>query len=272
MKVVEEAITNHAEYFDNQHMAASTLKLDVIRVAASMAANDQGMKKSINDNDETMKQVISDNDANFKKVMDQEIADMKKVIDEQAVKTGNHFQEAVHAFKQDIRALQAEMNSMKVSGAGGSTGNDQLPADLSVQMARTTAHLDEAKLKFEGTILNFEHRFTAIESRMASGDPWHNGTTAGNNDTQQQQQQAQAQQQQAQQPQQQQEQTHQSYARPTGTRSMGMDGKRLFDDRVAQVEKMHYKDKSPLTWVKQTSNYLISRVREANTLLQWAVK
>ena len=52
---------------------------------------------------------------------------------------------------------------------------------------------------------------------------------------------------------------------------MGMDGKRLFDDRVAQVEKMHYKDKSPLTWVKQTRNYLISRVREANTLLQWAV-
>ena len=51
---------------------------------------------------------------------------------------------------------------------------------------------------------------------------------------------------------------------------MGMDGKRLFDDRVAQVEKMHYKDKSPLTWVKLTRNYLISRVREASGLLQWA--
>ena len=53
-------------------------------------------------------------------------------------------------------------------------------------------------------------------------------------------------------------------------RSMGMDGKRLFDDRVAQVEKMHYKDKSPLTWVKLTRNYLISRVCEASGLLQWA--
>ena len=122
MKVVEEAITNHAEYLDTQHMAASTLKLDVIRVAATVQGNDQHMKTALNDNDKTMKQIISANDTNYKKViedeinlvkkvMDSEIADVKKVIGEQAAKTENHFQEAVHAFKQDIRAMQAALDS-----------------------------------------------------------------------------------------------------------------------------------------------------------------
>ena len=54
-------------------------------------------------------------------------------------------------------------------------------------------------------------------------------------------------------------------------RDMGTDNRRLFDDRVAQNGENQYQDKSPLTWVKVTRNYLISRCREADSLLKWAI-
>ena len=52
---------------------------------------------------------------------------------------------------------------------------------------------------------------------------------------------------------------------------MGSDNRRLFDDRLAQSDANQYQDKSPLTWVKVTRNYLISRCREADSLLKWAI-
>ena len=52
---------------------------------------------------------------------------------------------------------------------------------------------------------------------------------------------------------------------------MGSDNRRLFDDRLAQSDANQYRDKSPLTWVKVTRNYLISRCREADSLLKWSI-
>ena len=52
---------------------------------------------------------------------------------------------------------------------------------------------------------------------------------------------------------------------------MGSDNRRLFDDRLATADANQYQDKAPLTWVKVTRNYLISRCREADSLLKWAI-
>ena len=51
----------------------------------------------------------------------------------------------------------------------------------------------------------------------------------------------------------------------------GSDGKRFFDDGVAQVDHNKFQDQKPHQWVKATRNYLIFRCPEgALRHLKWA--
>ena len=145
-------------------------------------------------------------------------------------------------------------------------------------------------LKSEQSRTTLQQRTYVLEQRLESGDPWSTGlpgrprqadanTTAGGATPQpagvapppaEQQQQ-----------QQQQQQTGWNgqagnYTAGFGTnerhgqRSTGYDGKRLFDDRVAQSESNRYLDAKPHTWLKVTRNYLISRCAEGQRFLKWA--
>ena len=284
MKVVEDAVTQHAECIDEIRRNANFLKADAVRIAATIQnvadsvenndtdlktvieVNDNNLKAIIDGNDSAFKSTLEGNDAGMKKTIEKEIDLLKKVIDKQAGVTDEKFGDAFKAFKGDISRMDKAISEMRIAAAPTSTAGADAIAALYTQMETTTTLIREAQLKMDGIAANVESRLYNLESTNGA-DPWQprtatpaasfGATAQGPQRQTQQQQQAHSwdhPQQSAPSPTTQQSPNWGQRAQSGHLRTTGSDGKRLFDDRVAQDQNNQYLDKGPQTWMKVTKN------------------